>query len=183
MSGRLLNEQAHCSWCGAKVIYTAAWVSECTSCGYKNYINPKPCVNAIIKHSDKVLFVRRAIQPKKGQLDLPGGFVDIADKTIENTFYREIKEELHITPDQLSTPVYIGSGTESYNWMGVALQNLCFFFSANLLTSKDDIKLDKNENSEFLWVGHDELANIDYAWEVDRQILEQYARTIREEKS
>lgn len=67
----------------------------CTSCGYHFYINPKPCNCVIIENENKeILLVKRKYPPKKGQWDLPGGFI-VPDESFETSLKREVWEELH----------------------------------------------------------------------------------------
>ena len=49
----------------------------CTECNFVFYQNSAPTASAIITNkAGDVLLVKRAIQPKKGYWDLPGGFLD-----------------------------------------------------------------------------------------------------------
>lgn len=155
-------------------------MAECPGCGYKHYISPKPCTNMIINHDCKILFVRRGIEPNKGRFDLPGGFADMTDRTIEETCYRELREELGINEADVTPIIYEGSDTTSYTWMNSELSNLCFFFSANLLVDPSALQLDTNENSEIIWLLPSELDTIDYAWDIDKQMLARYAKRHKE---
>lgn len=48
----------------------------CPSCTFVHWNNPVPVAVVIVPTSVGFLLVRRAIEPRKGQLALPGGFVD-----------------------------------------------------------------------------------------------------------
>jgi ADP-ribose pyrophosphatase YjhB (NUDIX family) len=54
--------------------------------------NPIPVVVALIEVEDGVLTVRRGIEPQKGQLALPGGFVD-GQESWQEAACREVFEE------------------------------------------------------------------------------------------
>lgn len=68
----------------------------CPSCKYVFYQNPKPTASAVIVDQDRVMLVKRAIEPQKGCWDLPGGFLE-EDEHPEQALKREIKEELSIS--------------------------------------------------------------------------------------
>lgn len=82
----------------------------CSNCGFVVYQNPVPTVLAYISKGDKVLLVKRAINPYKGYWDLPGGFVELG-QTIESALKREIKEELGV---EINTMSFISSFTAYY---------------------------------------------------------------------
>lgn len=172
---RQLNEQKFCGWCGSAVKYKDTWVSKCTSCKYENYINPKPCSNTIIVKNGLVLLARRAIEPALGKFDLPGGFADITDQSMEETVLREVKEELGITSKDLGEVYYFTSKKSPiYNWQNTGIQNLSFFYVCKLKNDSRVIKVNKEENSEIIWITKNDLPNIDFAWDIDRQMLIRY---------
>ena len=70
---------------------------KCTDCGFVYYFNPSSATVALILNEKKELLVcRRAKEPAKGTLDLPGGFIDMAE-TGEEGVAREVKEETGYT--------------------------------------------------------------------------------------
>ena len=67
---------------------------QCDACGFRFYYNAASSVAAIIlDEQGRLLLTRRAIDPFKGTLDLPGGFVSV-DESSEEALAREIEEEL-----------------------------------------------------------------------------------------
>ncbi len=73
----------------------------CGSCGFNYYINPAPAVAVIIESQDgRIAVTRRNNEPKKGFLDLPGGFVDLMESA-EGAAHREVMEELGISVTDL----------------------------------------------------------------------------------
>ncbi len=56
------------------------------------YSNPTPTADIILERNSKVLMIRRKKDPFKGQLALPGGFVNEGE-TVEDAMKREAMEE------------------------------------------------------------------------------------------
>ena len=68
----------------------------CQKCSFHFFINSSSAVAALIFNQDgKLMLSRRGIDPNKGMLDLPGGFVDTMESA-EEAICREIKEELDV---------------------------------------------------------------------------------------
>jgi len=70
---------------------------------------------AIIETDQGILVAKRNHAPKKGMLDLPGGFSDYHE-SLENAVRREIMEELGLALDRVS---YFGSEPNVYRFKGV----------------------------------------------------------------
>jgi mutator protein MutT len=65
----------------------------CMSCGFVFYIDPKVAVGTIIRtEADKIVLVRRAIDPGYGKWVFPGGYVDRGE-TLMAAAVREAREE------------------------------------------------------------------------------------------
>lgn len=65
----------------------------CPACGWIAYENPLPSAAAFVKDPDqKILLVKRGVEPGKGNWALPSGFIEI-DETPEMACLRELKEE------------------------------------------------------------------------------------------
>jgi len=65
----------------------------CTSCGFVLYMDPKIAVGTIIRaEGDRLVLVRRAIEPGYGLWVFPGGYVDRGE-VITAAALREAKEE------------------------------------------------------------------------------------------
>lgn len=115
-----------CPRCGSKqfnVLNPKA--KKCDDCNFIYYSNASAATAAIIRDSEgKILFARRAFEPFKGSLDLPGGFVD-PNETLENTLTREIKEELNLTLKEFR---YWKSFPNEYFYSGLVYFTLDLFF-------------------------------------------------------
>ena len=65
----------------------------CENCQLPIYENPVPaaCV-VLIDNQQRILLVKRSVDPKKGQWCLPGGFIECGETT-EQAARRELREE------------------------------------------------------------------------------------------
>jgi len=108
----LSNIWKYCLYCGAKSFHadTENYI-QCDVCCKRFYINASGAVACIIENPQgEILLTRRAFEPAKGMLDLPGGFVNL-DETAEDAVRREIKEELNL---EIASMQYIGSSHNRY---------------------------------------------------------------------
>lgn len=65
----------------------------CDACGYVFYLDPKIAVGTIIRTSDdRIVLVKRAIEPGYGKWVFPGGFVDRGEP-VQLAAVREAREE------------------------------------------------------------------------------------------
>jgi len=90
-----MNQQhSHCSYCGGR-FRTAAWPRTCPACGNTSYLNPLPVVVVLLPIGDGLVVIRRNIEPSKGTLTLPGGYLDLGE-TWQQGARRELLEETGI---------------------------------------------------------------------------------------
>jgi ADP-ribose pyrophosphatase YjhB (NUDIX family) len=68
---------------------------ECAGCGSLYWANSLPAVQGILERDGRVLLARRALEPHKGEWDLPGGFL-AEDERPEDGLRREFREETGI---------------------------------------------------------------------------------------
>lgn len=82
----------------------------------------------MVDPAGNLLFLKRAKNPSKGLLGMPGGFID-AGETAEEALTREIQEEIGLHVHELR---YLVSFPNLYRYQGVAYNVLDFFFVAFL---------------------------------------------------
>jgi ADP-ribose pyrophosphatase YjhB (NUDIX family) len=64
----------------------------CESCGFVFYLDPKLAAGAIVSCGERILLLRRSIEPAYGRWVFPGGFVDRGEHP-EEAAVREAREE------------------------------------------------------------------------------------------
>jgi ADP-ribose pyrophosphatase YjhB (NUDIX family) len=89
-----LEQFRYCPKCGSdRFLHNDEKSNRCADCGFVYYFNPSSSVACfIINPKNELLLVRRAKEPAKGTMDLPGGFVDMYE-TAEDAVRREVEEE------------------------------------------------------------------------------------------
>jgi len=120
---------------------------QCGDCGFHYYFNPCLAVAAILLGPDeRALFIRRAKEPAKGKLAVPGGFVDLGE-TAEEALRREIKEEVNLKVGPLE---FLCSAPNEYLYRGVNYPVLDLVFVCRAISVKGVAALDGVES--FCWL-------------------------------
>jgi ADP-ribose pyrophosphatase YjhB (NUDIX family) len=100
--------------------------------------------------------VRRAKDPDKGTLDLPGGFVDMGE-TVEEGMHREIKEETGLNVDYIE---YLFSSPNVYLYSGMGVHTLDMDFLVRLPSQMEVHAAD--DAAECLWIPLSEVNPADF---------------------
>ena len=120
---------------------------KCTDCGFVYYFNPSSATVALILNDQNELLVcRRAKEPAKGTLDLPGGFIDM-NETGEEGVAREVLEETGLKVQQA---VYQFSLPNIYIYSGFPVHTLDMFFLCTVEDISHFSAMDDVSDSFFL---------------------------------
>jgi NAD+ diphosphatase len=124
------NHYKFCPRCAAPGNFNHEDLSfKCTSCGFHFYMNSAAAVMAVIYNKkNELLVVRRGVEPSIGMYDLPGGFVDPGEDA-ETALFREIREELNLTPSSYS---FYTSFPNQYHYSGTIVYTVDLVFKCNV---------------------------------------------------
>ena len=112
----------YCPECGSAEFHVKDEKSKrCSDCGFVYYFNASAATVAFILNAKGELLVcRRAKEPKKGTLDLAGGFIDRFE-TAEEGVAREVLEETGL---EVTETVYQFSLPNTYLYSGFLVHTL-----------------------------------------------------------
>lgn len=116
-----------------------------------------------------MLLTRRAREPGKNQLDLPGGFVD-HDESLEHALTREIQEELALS---IADWRYFCSRPNTYEYKGVTYKTCDCAFETTL-SQKPDMTEAEDEISELIWLLPEDIPLNDIAFPSIRALVEMW---------
>ena len=67
----------------------------CDSCGAVVFFDPKLAVVVVVSHQERILMVKRDIEPMMGRWSFPSGYVDRGE-VVEEAAVREVREETNV---------------------------------------------------------------------------------------
>ena len=145
----------------------------CESCGFVYYYNVAVSAAVLIVGADAhALFIRRARDPGKAKLALPGGFIDRGE-TAEHAAVREVREEAGV---KLEGVAFLASFPNLYTYRGVEYPVVDLFFTA-LVPSRQASPLD--DVTEIVWAPPGSLREADLAFPSHARALEAYQQLQR----
>ncbi|MFS8478554.1 MAG: NUDIX hydrolase [Micromonosporaceae bacterium] len=133
-----------CPRCGAKL--PGAPPVGCARCAYQLYVNARPTASIIVTDGDRFLALRRAMEPKAGQWEVPGGFCDGWEHPADAAV-REAREELGV---RVTLRDFVGMYIGGYEFQGELLPVLDCYWLA-VIDPGQSIRIDPVESSEYAW--------------------------------
>lgn len=166
----------YCPNCGKESLN---WDGEkkwsCPNCDFRLYNNVAGAVAVVIRFNNEIYLTRRNRDPKKGKLDLAGGFVDPRESA-EETCKRELFEELQLDVD-ISNLKYLTSLPNVYQYKEIDYNTIDLFYEYNV-TEKFEVNLDVSEISEAVWIPLKELDLEDLAFDSQKKFFNEYLKTV-----
>lgn len=137
---RLIKNYNFCIKCAGKLKHKKEGLLICLSCDFHFYLNPKTTnAGILLNEKGEVLLVKRKYPPRKNYWDLPGGFIEL-NETGEESFIREIKEELGII---IKNSKYFASYYDVYLYQNIYFPTLCLVYTEKIdsqgIKASDDI--------------------------------------------
>lgn len=120
---------------------------QCADCGFVYYFNPSSATVALILNENNELLVcRRAKDPAKGTLDLPGGFIDIGE-TGEEGVAREVLEETGL---EVQEAAYQFTLPNIYVYSGFPVHTLDMFYLCKVKDTRHISAMDDAADAFFI---------------------------------
>lgn len=151
--------------------YTNNFKFHCHTCDFLLYHNIAAAVAIVFTYEDKVLFTVRNVDPDKGKLDLPGGFIDPGE-TAEEAACREIREEigLYISTTELK---YVTTSPNNYLYKKVAYRTMDIFYECSLDSEEMEITA-KDEIQDLIWIKRSEIDLNKIGFISIKKVIEKY---------
>ncbi len=166
-----------CPECGsARFVADTEKSKKCLDCGFVYFLNPAAATVAlIVNERGEWLCVRRAKEPARGTLDLPGGFSDLYE-TSEEGVRREVKEETNLEIDDAQ---FLFSIPNQYVFSDFTVHTIDMFYRCRVRNCDHAHAAD--DASELLWLRPQDIHPEDFGLLSIRRgvvkLLEQYLST------
>jgi ADP-ribose pyrophosphatase YjhB (NUDIX family) len=140
----------------------------CPACGSQYYANSAPAVQGLLERDGRVLLAKRAIEPRLGMWDIPGGFLEEGEEALDG-LRRELREET-------------GLDIEPVEWLGAYLDPYDDHWVLGLswLVRGDGEPQAADDVAELAWFGPDELPG-EMAFASQNEVLRLWAGRRRDE--
>ncbi len=165
-----MEAMKYCPKCGCNdFVHEEVNSLRCSGCGYHHFFNAAGAVIGIIRNEKgEVLVTRRAFEPYRGMLDLPGGFI-MPDETAEEAVKRELYEELRL---EVTDMKFLYTRPNRYPFSGVIVYTIDLVFDVNVKDISNLKPGDDVVGCQFVGKAqiNSELLEIQYI----REIIEKY---------
>ena len=144
---------------------------QCNDCNFQYYHNIAAAVAVVFTFEDKILFSVRNIDPDKGKLDLPGGFIDPSENA-EQAVCREIQEELGLALN-INQLKYITTAPNNYLYKNIPYRTMDIFYEV-ILQSDEVAVTAKDEIESLIWKKKSEINLNEIGFISVRNVIKEY---------
>jgi ADP-ribose pyrophosphatase YjhB (NUDIX family) len=151
-----------CPRCGHELELRDRLHRACPACGSEYWANSAPAVQGVLERDGRVLLAKRAIEPRLGHWDLPGGFLEEGEDALDG-LRREFREET-------------GLDVSPAGWLGAFLDPYQNYFVLGLtwVVHADGEPIAADDVAELRWFGRDELPD-EMAFASQERVLRAWA--------
>ena len=159
-----------CPVCGASLKSSKVKEHEparliCEKCDFIFYLDPKLVACTIVEIDNRIVLLKRSVEPEKGKWVVPGGYVDRGEETISAAL-RETREECGIEVE-----IKRLHGVYSYpGWLEVVIVYVAEYISGELIVG--------DESMDMKLFGREEIPWEDLAFRSTRDALKDYCEQI-----
>lgn len=163
----------YCPSCGSPAIqFEERKKFRCPDCGFVYYHNTAAATGCVVSNGEAIVLLVRAVDPAKGKLDLPGGFVDPGEGALEG-LRRECREELGWDPGPQLT--LFASFPNVYPYLNISYNTCDLFFTITVPgLMPGDFKPQETEIGGVLLVKPSEINFDDLAFDSTRRAIRAY---------
>ena len=153
-----LSDFHFCPHCGSKDFAEHdAFSKRCGQCGFTFYPNAAAATVAVVQNGrGELLCVVRAREPRKGTLDLPGGFVDPGESLTEG-LARELREEVGA---ELTAAEFLFSLPNAYPFSGHTVRTCDAFFRCRI--ADPSAVRPSDDAADLRWIAPEDLRPEDF---------------------
>jgi ADP-ribose pyrophosphatase YjhB (NUDIX family) len=156
-----------CPRCGTELEGRDRGHLACPACGSQYWANSSPAVEGLLERGGRVLLGRRAIEPRLGYWDLPGGFLEEGEEPLDG-LRRELREETGLDVEPVA---FLGTHLEPYDNY--------YVLGLTWLVTGDGEPSAADDVAELRWFGPDELPS-EMAFSHQDEVLRSWAVRVAE---
>jgi ADP-ribose pyrophosphatase YjhB (NUDIX family) len=134
----MYKRNSHCSFCGSAFNSESPWPRKCSNCQNTTFLNPTPVAVILLPIDGGLYTIRRNVEPKKGQLALPGGYINLGESW-QTAAARELFEESGVKIE--------ASEVTLFNVLSAPDGTVLIFGLANPRTTQETSTFIENEES------------------------------------
>ena len=156
-----------CPHCGTRLAMRERFGQErptCPACGFVHFHDPKVAVIGLVTWRDRVLLIRRGVEPMLGKWALPGGYMD-AGEMPQAALARELREEVGLDVEVARLlEIFPMTGA------GVVSRGIVLAFDVRVTAAQLPRLVCRDDAQEAAWFGVQELPT-DLAFDSTRMLV------------